>query len=98
MIIQLKDQAEKNAVLVGLWCEMLVLKNRDAALVFPVAEMEDSLTFGTDDPITVDQLKSLIERLNSEVIICNSCDIEFTSPFDSILCPDCSKNQESKKD
>ena len=95
MIIQLKNQAEKNAVLVGLWCEKLVLEYRDQPLVFPVDEMEKSLAFGTDDPITVDQLRLLTERLNSEVIICDGCEAEFTSPFDSVLCPDCSKNKAS---
>ena len=95
MIIQLKNHAEKNAIVVGLRCLELVLTNKGTAISFPVEEFEKVLAHGVDEPIRHEDIQHLAWRLTSDVIICNGCDAEFTSPFNSVLCPDCSKNQES---
>ncbi len=93
MIIQLKNQEEFNAVLVGLRCLELVLENRDISIAFPTDEFEEMLAFGIGGPIAVEEIQPLAERINSDIIVCSSCEAEFTSPFDSVLCPDCSKKE-----
>ena len=96
MIIQLKNQAEYNAILVGLRCLTLVMEDDRLVLSSEEATLESVLGFNTDEPVTVDNIRAMAMRIDSGAVICSGCETEFTSPFDSVLCPDCSKNQESK--
>ena len=96
MIIQLKSQAEKNLIIVGLRAIELILTHKGEAIAFPVEEFEKVLAYGVDSPVKVDEIQNIAWRLTSDIITCGECDTEFTSPFSSVLCPDCSKNQESK--
>ncbi len=101
MIIQLKNQTELNIVGISLHCLQLILESKGEALVFPMSvgfEVGDILkVIDLHDSIFArGEVQQLLERIASNAIICDGCEAEFTNPFDSVLCPDCSKNQESK--
>ena len=96
MIIQLKNQAEKNVILAGMRYVYEQTELPHHGVYISIDALNAMLSHGTDETLTPDEIHDLAIRINSDMIICDGCEAEFTSPFDSILCPDCSKNQESR--
>ena len=101
MIIQLKNQAEFNTLMASLGVLYSVLdamseENTGAMLFVDGKDLLEIMEDSGVEPLTKEQVKAMAIRINSDIIICNTCENEFIAPFDTIHCPDCSKNQESK--
>ena len=94
--MQFKGQREYNAVLVSLGILHEHLDNPGVAVVVDKDRLAERLSFGTDSPITADEIQGMVERVAALDHLCKYCGNEFDGSFGFDLCPDCSKNQESK--
>ena len=94
--VQFKGQREYNAVMVSLAVMHEHLTTPGAAVVIDKDMLADRLSFETSIPITADEIPAMIERIGKLVHLCKYCGDEFDGAYGFDLCPDCTKNQESK--
>ena len=71
MIIQLKNQAEKNVVLAGIRYVYEQINNPHHGVYISVDALNAMLSHGTDETLTLDEMRVLGTRIFSDVIICD---------------------------
>ena len=96
--MQLRGQREYNAVLAALGCLHGHLIHADAPVLVDTEILTRTLSFNTDLPISASEVRTMVERISKLIHLCKHCGHEFDGSYGFDLCPDCSKNQESKND
>lgn len=94
--MQLKGQREYNAVLAALGCLHEHLIHAGAPVLVDTEILAGTLSFETDLPISASEVRTMVERISKLVHLCKYCGDEFDGSLGFDLCPDCSKNQESR--
>ena len=67
----------------------------DKPIVIAARFLDDVLSFEVDKPLTPGEIYELANRINTVTYLCD-CGNEFDGQYGHTMCPDCSKNQESK--